>query len=111
MKDEPPANQFSAPSTTSTTLSLAFAKRVLPRAADLWVQASLEQRQRFQQLFFPEGIAFDRKGFVGTHVTAPAFSYLREIDTGNERMVDQIFPRWNRVADWLREAERFSTAA
>jgi hypothetical protein len=32
---------------------LAFAERVLPRAADRWVQASLEQRQRFQQLFFP----------------------------------------------------------
>jgi hypothetical protein len=32
---------------------LAFAERVLPRAADLWVQASLHQRQRFQQLFFP----------------------------------------------------------
>ena len=31
---------------------LAFAERVLPRAADLWVQASLEQRQRFQQLSF-----------------------------------------------------------
>ena len=42
---------------------LAFAERVLPRTADLWVQASLEQRQRFQQLFFPEGIAFDGKGF------------------------------------------------
>ena len=27
---------------------LAFAERVLPRAADAWVQASLEQRQRFQ---------------------------------------------------------------
>jgi hypothetical protein len=26
-------------------------------------------------------------------------------------LVAQIFPRWNRVADWLREAERFSTAA
>jgi hypothetical protein len=25
---------------------LAFAERILPRAADLWVQASLEQRQR-----------------------------------------------------------------
>jgi hypothetical protein len=37
---------------------LAFAERVLPRAADLWVQASLEQRQRFQQLFYPEGISF-----------------------------------------------------
>jgi hypothetical protein len=27
------------------------------------VQASLEQRQRFQQLFFPEGLAFDGNGF------------------------------------------------
>jgi hypothetical protein len=52
------------------------------------VQASLEQRQRFQQLFFPEGISFDGKGFVGTRVTAPGFSYLRGIETGNERLVD-----------------------
>ena len=67
---------------------LAFADRVLPRAADLWVQASLDQRQRFQQLFFPEGIAFDGKRFVGTGVTAPAFSYLRGIKTGKEELVD-----------------------
>jgi hypothetical protein len=40
---------------------LAFAERFLPRAADLWVQASLEQRQRFQQLFFPEGNCVRRK--------------------------------------------------
>jgi DNA invertase Pin-like site-specific DNA recombinase len=31
---------------------LAFAERILPRAADLWVQASLEQRHQFRQLFF-----------------------------------------------------------
>jgi hypothetical protein len=43
---------------------------------------SLEQRQRFQQLFFPEGIAFDGKRFVGTRVSAPAFSYLQGIDEG-----------------------------
>ncbi len=43
---------------------LAFAERVLPRAADLWVQASLEQKQRFQQLFVPEGIAFDGKALL-----------------------------------------------
>jgi hypothetical protein len=67
---------------------LAFAERVLPRASDLWVQASLEQRQRFQQLFFPEGVAFDGNRFVRTGVTAPAFSYLREIETGNEGLVD-----------------------
>ncbi len=67
---------------------LAFAERILPRAADLWTQASLDQRQRFQQLFFPEGIAFDGSGFVGTAVTAPAFNYLRPIETGNEGLVD-----------------------
>ncbi len=57
---------------------LAFAERILPRAADLWVQASLDQRQRFQQLFFPDGIAFDGNRFVGTGANAPAFSYLRK---------------------------------
>ena len=43
---------------------LAFAERIVPRAADLWVQASLEQRQRFQQLFFHNGIAFDGKSLL-----------------------------------------------
>ena len=36
---------------------LAFAERVLPRASDVWIQASLAQRQQLQKLFFPEGIA------------------------------------------------------
>jgi hypothetical protein len=30
---------------------LAFAERVLLRASDLWVQASLDYKQRLQQLF------------------------------------------------------------
>ena len=67
---------------------LAFAERVLPRAADLWVQAPLEQRQRFQQLFFPDGMTFDGQRFVGTAATAPAFSYLREIRTSGDGLVD-----------------------
>ena len=90
---------------------LAFAERILPRAADLWVQASLEQRQRFQQLFFPDGIAFDGNRFVGTGATAPAFSYLREIRTENEGLVDQIFPRWNPLTSWMRQIEDYQRAA
>jgi hypothetical protein len=69
------------------------------------VQASLEQRQRFQQLFFPDGIAFDGKGFVGTRVTAPAFSYLRGAEPGNEDLVDQTFASWNRAAVWLKRID------
>jgi hypothetical protein len=48
---------------------LAVAGRVLPRAADLRVQASLERRQRFQQLFFPERVACDGNRFVRAGVT------------------------------------------
>ena len=67
---------------------LAFAERILPRAADLWVQSSLDQRQRFQQLFFPDGLAFGGNGFVGTAVTAAAFSDLPGFGAGKEGLVD-----------------------
>jgi len=69
------------------------------------VQTSLEQRQRFQQLFFPNGIAFDGNGFVRTAVTAPAFSYLRPIESGNEGLVDQTGASWNRMTRWLADLE------
>jgi site-specific DNA recombinase len=67
---------------------MAFAERVLPRASDLWVQSSLDQRQRLQRLFFPEGVAFNGNRFDRTGVTAPAFSYLRPIEGANEGVVD-----------------------
>ena len=63
---------------------LAFAERVLPRAADLWVQASLNQKQRLQQLFLPEGIAFDGNRFNRTAATAPFFKYLARGESAEE---------------------------
>lgn len=69
---------------------LAFAERVLPRAADLWVQASLDQKQRLQQLFLPEGIAFDGNRFNRTAVTAPFFKYLMPSESAEESLVSQI---------------------
>jgi len=38
-------------------------------------------------------------------VTAPAFSYLREIETENERMVDQNSASWNQLLPWLRRLD------
>jgi hypothetical protein len=74
------------------------------------VQASLEQRQRFQQLFLPDGIAFDGNGFVGTAVTALAFSYFRTIEDGNERLVDLKSASWNQIEGWLRHLSRLKHA-
>jgi hypothetical protein len=55
---------------------LAFAERVLPSASNLWVQSSLAQKQRLQQVFFPEGVRFDGTKLVGTGATLPGFQLL-----------------------------------
>jgi hypothetical protein len=86
---------------------LAFAERVLPRAADLWVQASLDQKQRLQQLFFPDGIAFDGNRFNRTGATAPFFKYLAPEEIAEEKVVsrDGIEPSTRR----LRERRRLDS--
>ena len=54
---------------------------------------------------FPDGIAFDRNGFVRTGVTVPAFSYWRRIETRNEGLVDQNIASWNQLLPWLRRLD------
>ncbi len=66
---------------------LAFAERVLPSASNLWVQSSLNQKQRLQRLFFPEGVRFDGKKFVGTGVTPPVFNYLSPVSGSKKEVV------------------------
>ena len=48
--------------------------------------------------------------FVGTGATAPAFSYLRGIETGNEGLVDQNGASWNRTVGWLRQLGALETS-
>jgi len=67
---------------------LACAKRI-PRASDLWVQASLDYEQRLQELFFPEGIAYDGNRFNRTAATAPLFNYLAPTEGADERVVSR----------------------
>jgi len=90
---------------------LAFAERVLPSASNLWVQPSLNQKQRLQQLFFPEGVRFDGKKLVGTGLTLPVFNYLDPAEDSKVRMVAQILPRWNRLQHWFELTEAFRIAA
>lgn len=71
----------------------------------MWVQASLNQRQRLQQLFFPDGIAYDGKQFVRTGVAASAFKYLTAADSCQNNVVTQTCASWNQIAGWLPEVE------
>ena len=92
---------------------LAFAERILPRASDLWVQASLDYKQRLQRLFFPEGVAFDGNRFNRTALTAPLFNYLAPSESADEKMVSRtgIEPRTRRSRDGAVTALRSPRSA
>ena len=64
---------------------LGFAEHLLTNAARLWMEASLDQRQRLQQVFFPEGLQFDGEGF-GTAATCLAFKQLGPGETVKDGM-------------------------
>jgi hypothetical protein len=68
---------------------VAFAERVLPSASSLWVQSTLAQKQRLQQVFFPDGVRFDGKRLVGTGTTLPVFNYLSAESDEKKDLVDQ----------------------
>jgi hypothetical protein len=53
--------------------------------------------------------AWRRGSRVHIHDIAPGGDERRPVTP--ETVVAQIFPRWNRVADWLREAEGYAAAA
>jgi len=65
------------------------------------VQASLDQKQRLQQLFFPEGVAFDGNRFNRTATTASLFKYLAPGENAEESVVTLTFANWNLVRQWL----------
>jgi site-specific DNA recombinase len=81
---------------------LAFAEQVLPSAANIWIQASLEQKQRLQALIFPDGIAFDGKAFHRTNVTGFVFSYLDRSGAGKSDLVTLNLASWNLINSWLQ---------
>jgi len=52
---------------------LEFAEKLVSNPAQLWLRASLEQKQRLQQVLFPSGLSFSKDGF-GTPPTDSLFS-------------------------------------
>ena len=57
---------------------LEFASRLVERPKQLWLESSLEQKQRLQGVFFPDGVNYTSEGF-GTAVSNSFFNVFREI--------------------------------
>jgi site-specific DNA recombinase len=61
---------------------LTFAETVMTNAARMWMEFSLDQKQRFQRVLFPQGVTFDGEKFQTT-VTCPVFNGFGE--SGDEK--------------------------
>jgi hypothetical protein len=59
---------------------------LLLNAPRLWVESSLDQKQRLQEVFFPRGVQFENGGYRTTE-TSMIFFELKEIPAQKEGMV------------------------
>jgi hypothetical protein len=59
---------------------------LLLNAPRLWVESSLEQKQRLQEVFFPHGVQFEN-GAYRTTETSMIFFELEEIPAQKEGLV------------------------
>jgi multidrug resistance efflux pump len=55
---------------------IEFAERLVARPKQLWLESSLEQKQRLQRVFFPDGVTYTADGF-GTAVTNSFFNVFQ----------------------------------
>ncbi len=66
---------------------LAFAEKLLVSPARQWLAFSLDQRQRFQALLFPEGLIYNKNGRLGTARVCVAFELLAACEKGKTALV------------------------
>ena len=65
---------------------LEFGERLLLHVARLWAEADLRQRRVLQRFLFPAGVRFDGEKLETAEIS-PAFTYLREIESQESRLV------------------------
>ncbi len=66
---------------------LDFAEHVVSRPARASEEFGFDSRLRFQKIVFPEGTAWEPRGGFIEPVISPIFSFLREIQAQEPRMV------------------------
>jgi site-specific DNA recombinase len=64
---------------------LEYAGEVISNAGKLWIEFNLDQKQRFQNILFPNGLVFN-EGEFRTGVTCPVFNVLQGGMGAEERM-------------------------
>ena len=83
---------------------LAFAEKIITSPARLWLESSLDQRQRLQQTFFPNGLTFNGEEF-GTHLNSSFFSLLKGVSEGESLLASP----WTGPGPWGGDPSHLGT--
>lgn len=65
---------------------LNYCKGFLINAANVWHQADLDTKQRFQQFIFPQGLTYERGGSFGTAPISSIFQVLQDLSYNKSKM-------------------------
>ncbi len=80
---------------------------MLRRPDQLWLNAELAVRQRFQKFVFPDGITYF-SGTFGTASTSIIFNVLRESSAKKSNLATLIVNNWNHVITDIRSVRKLS---
>ena len=68
--------------------ALNYATNALSNAGKFWTQCSVDQKQTFQRVLFPDGLVCEAEGFR-TAPTCIAFSYLQGIPSDESSLASR----------------------
>jgi hypothetical protein len=71
-------------------------------AGSAWAESDLEQRQRLQAAFFPDGVIYEDGATIGTTKTSLFFARFAASEVEKSKLVDQTFTSWNPLTSWRR---------
>jgi hypothetical protein len=63
---------------------LGFAETLILDARRLWMEGTLDQRQRLQKVLFPKGVSYSNQSGFGTTETILFFRWLALVQEKNE---------------------------
>lgn len=86
---------------------LAFAEKIITSPARLWLESSLDQRQKLQKTFFPGGLAFDGQEF-GTAPSSSFFSLLAGYSDEDSVLASLSNESLNQLGNMVDAAEALS---
>jgi site-specific DNA recombinase len=63
---------------------LSFAETIILDARRLWIEGTLDQRQRLQKVLFPKGVTYSNQSGFGTTETSLFFQWLAVVEKKNK---------------------------